>query len=116
MRPHHLNSPLQYTGLRTVFPAGLVAPALHRLAVLGNQKTSPQRPPFVSSRLPLRDLLCYQAKKGLPDFTPLHAAQSWTECGPSGKRESPLYCPSVLLHVPSQQLCLQDGESFCVSK
>lgn len=84
MRPHHLSSPLQYTGLRTVFPAGLVAPALHRLAVLGSQKTSPQRPPFVSSRLPLRDLLCYQAKKGLPDFTPLHAAQSRTECGPTG--------------------------------
>lgn len=71
MRPHQIKSPVQYTGLRVGLPAGAVAPALHRLAVLSNHCLSPRRPPSLGSHLPLlRDVLCCQSRRSFSVLNP----------------------------------------------
>lgn len=70
MRPHHIKSPVQYTGLRVELPAGAVAPALHRLAVLSNHCLPSRRPPSFGSHLPLRDVLCCQSSRSSSERKP----------------------------------------------
>ena len=72
MRPHHIKSPVQYTGLRVGLPAGAVAPALHRLAVLSNHCLPSRRPPSFGSHLPLRDVLCCQSSRSSSELNPWH--------------------------------------------
>ena len=76
MRPHHIKSPLQYTGLRATLSAGAAAPALHRLADLGSQRSRFRPPPAAESRLALRKFLCCQASKGSPELRLLRKSQS----------------------------------------
>ena len=70
MRPHHIKSPVQYTGLRVGLPAGAVAPALHRLAVLSNHCLPSRRPPSFGSHLPLRAVLCCHSSRSSSDLNP----------------------------------------------
>lgn len=72
MRPHHIKSPVQYTGLRVGLPGGAVAPALHRLAVLSNHCLPSRRPPSFGSHLPLRDVLCCQSSRSSSELNPWH--------------------------------------------
>ena len=72
MRPHHIKSPVQYTGLRVGSPAGAVAPALHRLAVLNNHCLPSRRPPSFGCHLPLRDVLCCQSSRSSSELNSWH--------------------------------------------
>ncbi|DBB02698.1 hypothetical protein WJX82_005349 [Trebouxia sp. C0006] len=81
MRPHHIKSPVQYTGLRVGLPAGAVAPALHRLAVLSNHCLPSRRPPSFGSHLPLRDVLCCQSSRSSSELNPWHQSADIPACG-----------------------------------
>lgn len=81
MRPHHIKSPVQYTGLRVGLPAGAVAPALHRLAVLSNYCLPSRRPPSCGSHQPLRDVLSCHSSRSSSVLNPWHQSSDRSTCG-----------------------------------
>ncbi|KAL0041882.1 hypothetical protein WJX79_007657 [Trebouxia sp. C0005] len=105
MRPHQIKSPVQYTGLRVGLPAGAVAPALHRLAVLSNHCLSPRRPPSLGSHLPLlRDVLCCQSRRSFSVLNPWPQSADISACGRNMRQQLVALGLSLVLTL-SPALC-----------